>query len=265
MLDNILNFLEKPLIKVIIIGITGIISVLWKEYIWIFIKDRSDILEYTLIILGATILVLLFTTIKINAKKNIEKLEISEITEKLERLQKQEELEYFKSKPESDYSRYSIILIDDDHKIRTKYTSLFSRIYNISIINRIDSVLYLYGFDIIIFDVVNTVTFNKDSCLDIIKILKEKQPYKYIIAISTEYDKLKECESLVNATICKSDKSFEDRLKEEIDKAFTTLDNPSKHWEEISKGQYCYKEKEVYYKRNYINTLKNYSHFNNKK
>ena len=107
--------------------------------------------------------------------KNKEKLEKSEITAKLERLQKQEELEYFKSKPESDYSRYSIILIDDDHKIRTKYTSLFSRIYNISIINKIDSALYLYGFDIIIFDVVNTVTFNKDSCLDIIKILKEKQ------------------------------------------------------------------------------------------
>ena len=241
MLEKTLKFLMKvnDIYTFMTFGIGSLIVSLI-----VFLLDCNDHTLLKWIIIMLLVLIIILLIIIIHTKKESDKLE------------------KFKYKPAaSDTHRYSIILIDDDHKIRTKYTSLFSRTYNISIINKIDSALYLYGFDVIIFDVVNTVTFNKDSCLDIIKILKEKKPYKYIIAISTENDKLKECKSLVNTIICKSDAGFEDKLKEEINKAFSTLDNPSEHWKKISEGLYFKKDEEKFLKRDYINTLKNYSHF----
>lgn len=160
-----------------------------------------------------------------------------------------------------DNKRYSILLIDDDYKLRTRYYGLLSSMYEIKVIDKIDSVLYLHGFDIIIFDVVKTVTFNKDSCLDVIKILKETKPYKYVIAISTDKYKLDECKPWSDSVILK-DNSFDKKLNEQISNAFNDLDTPKRYWDNIKKNEYFKKEKEDFYKSDYINTLKHNPHFN---
>lgn len=171
-------------------------------------------------------------------------------------------LDHFKCES-NDSKRYSIVLIDDDHRLRTRYKGLFNYEYDIVVIEQIDSIRYLYGFDIVIFDVVKTVKFNKESSLDMIKMLKKEKPYKYVIAISTDNNKLKDCESWVNAIICKTDSSFDTKLKQEIDIAIRELDFPSSYWDKRVKTIRDYNEdKDSFYKSDYINTIRHNPHFN---
>ena len=172
-----------------------------------------------------------------------------------------EDLEKFKCKS-LDTKRYSIVLIDDDYKLRTRYHVLFSSMYEIHVIDKIDCAFYVYGFDIIIFDVVKTVTFNKESCLDLIKRLKDIKPYKYVIAISSDKDKLDECKPWSDAVILKDD-NFQKKLKEQVDNAFKILDVPKDYWDRVLKSEYLRKEKESFYKSDYINTIMHNPHFTN--
>ena len=244
------KFAEWAVRDITKIVVGGFFTVLSSSaiFLWDKIKENTEYTCWAFIILLAIILILSCLLLFQDRKNdNIE------------------DLKDFKSKS-VDNKRYNIILIDDDNKIRTKFKKSLSSIYNICIIDKIDSELYLHGFDIIIFDVVNTVTFNDESCLDIIKILRNNKPYKYIIAISTESSKLNICKQWVNSTICKSDADFENKLKEEIENASSLLDKPDEYWKKISSNSnYFKKEKEVYYKTDYINTLKHYPHFSYEK
>ena len=172
-----------------------------------------------------------------------------------------EDLDKFKCKS-LDTKRYSIVLIDDDYRLRTRYHGLFSSMYEIHVIDKIDCVFYVYGFDIIIFDVVKTATFNKESCLDLIKRLKDIKPYKYVIAISSDKEKLDECKPWSDAIILK-DNDFQKKLKEQIDNAFKILDVPKDYWGRVLKSEYFKKEKESFYKSDYINTIMHNPHFTN--
>lgn len=165
----------------------------------------------------------------------------------------------------ADPKRYSIILIDDDSDLRTRYKMTFINAYDIAVIDNLDSIRYLFGFDIIIIDLVKTASFNRDSSLDLIKMLKQEKPYKYIIAISSDHNKLAECNGWVNASIYKEDhnKIFEGKLRAEIDKAFQLLDDPQRYWDNhVINNKMYYKEKNNgFYESDYINTIKQNPHF----
>lgn len=227
-----MKIFKNFIIEILLILFSGSCSFLFK-----LIKD----IEHIEFIFSIPILVIVFL---IYNKKNYNQ---------------NENLDKFKCKS-LDTKRYNIVLIDDDHKLRTRYHGLFSPMYEIHVIDKIDCAFYVYGFDIIIFDVVKTVTFNKESCLDLIKRLKDIKPYKYVIAISTDNEKLDECKPWSDAVILK-DSNFDKKLKEQIDNAFAILDTPKNYWNNILKSEYFKREKESFYKSDYINTIIHNPHF----
>lgn len=157
-----------------------------------------------------------------------------------------------------DLARYNIVIIDDDSQCRTRSRGILSN-YRVSAVEKIDSTRYLYGFDVIIFDVVNTVSFDETS-LGLMKELKEAKPNKYIIAISAQPSMMEECNAWADAIIIK-DNQFDKKLKLEVNTAFAKLDNPAEYWKTISNKSYFNKSRAEAYKSDYVNTLIHSPHF----
>ena len=160
--------------------------------------------------------------------------------------------------------RYNIVFIDDEPKYRSRY-GLYSSIYSIQVTDKMDSVRFLYGFDIVIIDVVKIVSFNQESSLQIMQSLKNLKPYKYIIAISEDASKLNECGLYVDAAIVKTP-SFDKDLEAAIKTAFSILDNPAEYWKTLlaKKKLSLSEETLAQYEEDYINTLKQNPYFKKK-
>ena len=162
-------------------------------------------------------------------------------------------------------TRYDIVFIDDESKYRTKY-GLYSSIYSIQVTDKMNSARYLHGFDIIIIDIMNIASFNKDSSIQIMQSLKKLKPYKYIIAISSDPLKLNECRPYVDDIVVKAP-TFDKDLEAAIKTAFSTLDNPAEYWKTLltKKDLSLSEETLAQCTEDYINTLKQNPYFKKKK
>ncbi|NLI37337.1 MAG: response regulator [Bacteroidales bacterium] len=158
--------------------------------------------------------------------------------------------------------RYSIVLVDDDGNFRQRYKKLLKN-YNIVILNGVDDPLILYGFDIIILDIINASSLLGHDACTIIEDLLRLKPYAYIIAISESTDMVYKCknELKVDCAICKKN-YFDANLKEGIKEAFKLLDNPSQYWEHTEKKIKDPDLSEAY-KLDYVNSLVSINNSNN--
>lgn len=148
--------------------------------------------------------------------------------------------------------RYSIVLVEDDTDSRAHLNGML-RNYDICAIQKVDNAKLLYGFDIIVLDIMNASSIGNSS-IPIIKELYHSEPYKYVIAISKSQNVLSECEALVNAVVEKNE-SFDKNLKNEIEKAFKKLDKPQQYWNDVETKICNDKLKDIHKKDYYYNLL----------
>ena len=148
--------------------------------------------------------------------------------------------------------RYSIVLVEDDPDSRAHLNGMLKN-YDICAIQKVDNAKLLYGFDIIVLDIMNASSIGNSS-IPIIKELYHSEPYKYVIAISKSKTILSECKALVNA-IVEKDESFDINLKDEIKKAFKKLDKPQQYWNDVETKINNDKLKDIHKKDYYYNLL----------
>ncbi len=127
----------------------------------------------------------------------------------------------------TDTARYNILFIDDKVEYRKKFATHFG-IYKFLCINEINDARLMYGFDIIILDIMGASKIGGDS-MKIINEACDSYPYKYVIAISQAPELLEKCKELVDDTVIKNE-TFKDKLTDALLKAFTALDDPETYW-----------------------------------
>lgn len=149
-------------------------------------------------------------------------------------------------------NRYGIVLVEDDIDARGHLRGMLSN-YCMCVIEKVDNARLLYGFDIIILDIMDASTIGNTS-IPIIKELYHSEPYKYVIAMSKSKTALDKCQGFVNAVVLK-DESFDDTLKKEIERAFSKLDNPQKYWNSVEEKIRDVNMRDIHKKDYYYNLL----------
>lgn len=149
--------------------------------------------------------------------------------------------------------RYSVVVVDDMFKNQStlnKYRDNLSN-YDICFLPAVLDINMLSGFDIIILDIMGTgyKMGDRGSHGDVNAYMQElfnAFPFKYIIAASTDRERLRRQEIVGNSyeTIAKvvvlnqnqktiDDELFIDAIRNAISKAFNFLDHPSVFWQTI--------------------------------
>lgn len=154
-----------------------------------------------------------------------------------------------------DQKRYSVVLVDDMFKNQTKLNLYRDQLLNYSIcfLPSVSDINMLVGFDVIILDVMGTgfrmgIRGAHGDVNAYIQELFAQYPFKYIVAVSTDREKLRQQEIVANSydTIVKQvkidqnqkatdDVAFIEELRKSMNRSFEFLDNPPLFWESISK------------------------------
>lgn len=138
--------------------------------------------------------------------------------------------------------RHSIVLIDNEIKFRRTYQGLLRK-YDTTVLEDIEDYRLLDSFDIIVTDMIGVGKDNLEGVHTILRQIKQRYPFKYIIAISNMEDEINNCES-ADAKICKSVPNFNKTLEKAIDKALKLFDSPDTYWEDKVKVKIPIDERE---------------------